>query len=183
MESSADRNALLGAMADYLAGRVLGHPLRVAVDGITASGKSTIADELALELEQRGRSTIPVSMDGFHHRRDHRYRQGTASGDGYYEDAYDFDGARRGLLDPLGPGGDLRYLRRIIDLATAMHRGVKRDASRLGGRAAATSAFRDRYHAAGRRYLGEVDPLTRASVVVDNTDLRHPSVSFNPGPH
>ncbi|MFD9699863.1 hypothetical protein [Lentzea sp. NPDC059081] len=32
-----------------------------------------------------------------------------------------------------------------------------------------------RYHAASRRYLDEVGPAGRATVVLDNTDLAHPS--------
>jgi hypothetical protein len=50
---------------------------------------------------------------------------------------------------------------------------------RLAGRAelltsAATDAFTHRYHAAGRRYLRDIDPRGRASIVVGNNDLAHP---------
>lgn len=92
-------------------------PIRVAVDGITAAGKTTFAGRLADALSARGRPVIRVSMDGFHNPRALRYRQGRGSADGYYEDAYDFDAVRRVLLDPLGPGGDRRYRTAVIDLA------------------------------------------------------------------
>lgn len=95
----------------------LGRPVRVAVDGITAAGKTTFADALAVALGRVGRSVIRVSMDGFHHPRAVRHRQGRASAVGYYEDAYDMAGLRRVLLDPLGPDGDRRYRRAVIDLA------------------------------------------------------------------
>ncbi|ANZ41233.1 hypothetical protein BBK82_39960 [Lentzea guizhouensis] len=57
-------------------------------------------------------------MDGFHHPRAHRHRQGRDSADGYYADAYDFAAFDRLVLTPLGPGGDRRYRTRIIDLRT-----------------------------------------------------------------
>jgi len=41
------RERVLGRIADHLAARELGHPLRVAVDGVTAAGKTTLARELA----------------------------------------------------------------------------------------------------------------------------------------
>jgi uridine kinase len=212
------RDLLVAEVARLLLVRAVGHPLRVAVDGITCAGKSTFADELAAAVTGLGRPVARVSMDGFHHRREHRYRQGRQSGDGYYEDAYDFRRAARELLAPLGPGGSLRYRDRILDLVTdrpvdswatatpdtvlivdgsflqraelvpywdeviylhvdlavAFDRGVSRDADAMGGREAAAQAYAQRYHAAGRRYLREVDPLARAGIVLDNNDLGRP---------
>ncbi|MGH9007484.1 MAG: gamma-glutamylcyclotransferase [Acidimicrobiales bacterium] len=55
-------------------------------------------------------------MDGFHHRREQRYRQGPESGLGYYEDAYDLVALGGLVLSPLGPNGDLCYAPRVIDL-------------------------------------------------------------------
>jgi len=108
---------VLGRVADHLIARQVGHPLRVAVDGITAAGKTTLARELAAAVAARGRPAAHLSMDGFHHPRVHRHRQGRDSATGYYEDAYDFPTFTRTVLTPLGPGGDRRYRRRIIDLA------------------------------------------------------------------
>lgn len=110
---------VIGVVCDRIGALRLGHPVRVAVDGITAAGKTTFAEGLAAELRStRRRSVIRVSMDGFHHPRAVRYRQGRGSADGYYEDAYDFDAFRRNVLDPLSPSGDRRYRTAIIDLAT-----------------------------------------------------------------
>lgn len=91
--------------------RADGHPRRVAVDGITAAGKTTFADLLATAVSAAGMPVIRVSMDGFHNPRAVRYRQGRGSADGYYEDAYDLAAVRRVLLDPLGPNGDWWYSR------------------------------------------------------------------------
>lgn len=104
-------------VSERVTGLDLGHPVRVAVDGITGVGKTTFAGCLADAIKGRGRPVLQVSMDGFHNPRAVRYRQGRGSADGYYEDAYDFDGVRRELLDPLGPGGDRRFRSAVIDLA------------------------------------------------------------------
>lgn len=108
----------LASCVEQIAAVDVDHPMRIAVDGITAAGKTTFADHLAMALESAGTSVLRVSMDGFHNCRAVRYRQGRNSGDGYYEDAYDFDALGRVLLDPLGPGGDLCYRTSVLDLAS-----------------------------------------------------------------
>ncbi|WP_245616300.1 uridine kinase [Deinococcus radiopugnans] len=93
------------------------HPvLRVAVDGVDGAGKTTFADELAASLRELGREVICVSADDFHHPRAVRYRLGRDSPAGFYRDSYDHAGLRRTLLDPLGPGGALRYRTAILDV-------------------------------------------------------------------
>jgi uridine kinase len=114
----APRGHVIDRIADHLVAQDPGHPLRVAVDGITASGKTTLARELAAAVEARGRPALHVSMDGFHHPRAHRHRQGRSSADGYYEDAYDLGTFARDVLRPLGPGGGRMYRGAIIDLAS-----------------------------------------------------------------
>lgn len=106
----------LGRIADHLCAADPGHPPRVAVDGITAAGKTTLARALADAVRERGRPAIHVSMDGWHHPRAHRHRQGRDSAVGYYQDAYDFAAFDRWVLAPLGRGEP--YRTRIIDLAT-----------------------------------------------------------------
>jgi uridine kinase len=105
-------NRLAGAVASLN----LGHATRVAIDGRTASGKTTLAAELAEALRRRGRPVILTSIDGFHRPKAERYRQGRHSPKGYYEDARDLKAVRRLLLDPLGPGGDSRYRTASFDL-------------------------------------------------------------------
>lgn len=94
----------------------LGHPVRVAVDGITASGKSTVARALASSIRSLNRPAIHLTMDGFHHPRVHRHRQGRLSAEGYYWDAYDFESLIAEVLVPLGPGGSGLYREGVIDL-------------------------------------------------------------------
>lgn len=91
-------------------------PIRVAVDGRTASGKTTFADELAVALQKAGRPVIRASVDGFHQPASVRHRQGRRSPDGYYEDGRDLGAVRRLLLDPLSPEGSRMYVTESFDL-------------------------------------------------------------------
>jgi len=114
-QSRPEREQILVELAQHLVARKLPHPLRVAIDGIDAAGKTTLADELAGQIEDLGRPVIHASIDGFHHPRAHRYRRGPLSPAGYYEDSFDYDALRANLLRPLGPAGDRRYRPAIFD--------------------------------------------------------------------
>lgn len=94
----------------------LSHPTRVAIDGRTASGKTTLADEIADTLRRRGRSVIRTSIDGFHRPKAERYARGRNSPEGYYFDARDWEAIKYFLLNPLGPDGDLCYRTITFDL-------------------------------------------------------------------
>ncbi len=60
-----------------------------------------------------------------------------------------------------------------VDAELALRRGTMRDTTRAGG-AQAEAIHRDRYHAAEQVYLAEVDPISRADLVVDNRELARP---------
>ncbi|MBO0778571.1 MAG: hypothetical protein J2P37_07050 [Ktedonobacteraceae bacterium] len=94
------------------------HPLRVAIDGIDAAGKTTLANELAPLIEENGYIVIRASIDDFHRPRAERYRQGPVSPQGYYEDAFDYTALQKALLQPLGPMGNGCYRRAIFDYRT-----------------------------------------------------------------
>lgn len=76
-------------------------PLKVAIDGRCASGKTVLANELALALAPTGWNVLRSSVDGFHHPRERRYKKGEYSAAGYYEDAYDYQTVIDSLLGPL----------------------------------------------------------------------------------
>jgi uridine kinase len=109
------RAGALHALADLVEGIVCLHPVRVAIDGADAAGKTVLADELGAVLADRGRDVIRASIDGFHRPRAERYRRGRDSPIGYYEDSFDYQLVRRILLDPLGPGGDRTYRTKAFD--------------------------------------------------------------------
>jgi uridine kinase len=115
---SPSRNLSIERLAACVCALHLAHPVRVAVDGTTASGKSTLARELTEAVAAIGRQVIHLSMDGYHYPRQHRWKRGPLSAEGYYEDAYDFEAFVKNVLTPLGPKGDRRFRERIIDLAT-----------------------------------------------------------------
>ena len=116
MATPTERANAVSTLADFIARTRRDHPLRVAVDGRTASGKTTLADELAAELRASGRAVIRTSVDGFHRPKAERYARGRHSAEGYYYDARDLGAMRRLLLDPLGPMGDRLYRTASFDL-------------------------------------------------------------------
>jgi uridine kinase len=85
------------------------HPVRVAIDGVDASGKTTLADELALPLRRAGRTVICASVDRFHNPRATRMQRGALSPEGFYLDSFNYDAFISCLLQPLGPGGSRQY--------------------------------------------------------------------------
>lgn len=212
-------------LIDAFAARILKispERLRVAVDGYTASGKTSFAHELAAAIRAQSRPTLRASFDDFKKPwRDAREKgYDRISGEGYYRNAPDFESARRLLLEPAGPHGsgtvalcghdpltglDHRHVTveapgdavLIVDSVFAMRpeydeywdfriwldvaadlslaRGIERDAESEGA-AEAERLHRDRYHESLRIYIAEVDPLSKADVVVDNTDFANPSL-------
>lgn len=64
-------------------------PLRIAVNGIEGTGKTTFAVALCAFLKEIGLDALHVSIDGFHYNKARRYRQGRDAAKGYYEDSYD----------------------------------------------------------------------------------------------
>jgi uridine kinase len=82
------REEVIAEVAGLVCATEVGHPVRTAIDGVTAAGKSTFASELTAAVGARGRPAIHLTMDGFHHPRAHRHRRGRTSAEGYYEDAY-----------------------------------------------------------------------------------------------
>ncbi|WP_426502408.1 cytidylate kinase family protein [Dactylosporangium sp. McL0621] len=109
------RDELLGRLAAAVGSVTVAHPLRVAVDGAPAAGKTTLADELAVVLRAQGRDVIRASIDDFLFPRAQRYPRGEYSAEGCYFDTHDYAALNRVLLDPLGPGGDRRFQNAVYD--------------------------------------------------------------------
>lgn len=112
------RDVLLAELTDAIDAIERAHPVRVAVDGVGVSGKTSLADELVAPLTARGREVIRASIDGFHRTREERTRLGDESPEGYLNDSFDYEAVRTVLLEPLGPCGDLRYRTSVFDFRT-----------------------------------------------------------------
>ena len=114
--SKSARNGVIDELATMIAALQQPSPIRVAVDGRTASGKTRFADELAARIMRQNREVIRTSIDGFHNPKAIRYARGRYSAEGYYFDARNLTAIRTLLLDPLGPNGDRRYRTVSFDL-------------------------------------------------------------------
>jgi uridine kinase len=83
----------------------------LAVDGPDAAGKTTLADVFAAELPA---PVIRASIDGFHNPRRIRMRQGEWSGEGYYQDSFDYSALHARLLAPFA-GGEPAVATQVFD--------------------------------------------------------------------
>ena len=109
------RKEILNKIARAIGKIELAHPVRVGIDGLSASGKTVFADELASVLQDEGKIVVRTGQDGFHNPPEIRHRQGPMSVEGYVEDSFDYSSVRENVLQPLGPGGDRRYAPEIFD--------------------------------------------------------------------
>jgi uridine kinase len=110
------RPQIVGELAAAILAIERPHPIRVAIDGVDAAGKTTLGDELARTLIAGGRPVIRSSVDGFHNPAEVRYLQGRFSPEGYYQDSFNYQALKEILLGPLGPGGNRQYREACFDL-------------------------------------------------------------------
>lgn len=81
-----------------------GRACLVAVDGIDGSGKSTFADELAVELAKKQLRALRSTIDSFHNCREVRWQRGRDSPLGFYLDSHNINAVQELLLEPLRTG-------------------------------------------------------------------------------
>ncbi|MFL3871338.1 cytidylate kinase family protein [Streptomyces griseobrunneus] len=112
------RSELLSRLAETIESVTVGHPVRVAIDGPPAAGKTTLADELAVVLRAQGREVIRATIEGFLFPKAQRYQRGEYSPEGCYFDSHDHDTMCQVLLDPLGPTGDRKFQQAVYDRGT-----------------------------------------------------------------
>ena len=102
------------------------HRLRVAIDGLTAAGKTSLGHEVARGLARRGRRVFRASLDDFKRPWSERHRYDRISGEGYYRNAFDPVAVCDLLLDPSAPTADGRVALRSIDPVTQIdHSAIK----------------------------------------------------------
>jgi uridine kinase len=102
------RQALLTRLVGEIVSISWDRPVRVAVDGPDAAGKTTFADELAVALSGI-RPAIRVSVDDYIRPAEQRVQSPGVSAAGYFDDNFDLACLIAGYLIPLGPDGDRNY--------------------------------------------------------------------------
>lgn len=197
-------------LADLLAAALPGPGrLRVLVDGPPAAYPERLADALVDPMRIRGVPPLRVSAADFLRPASVRLEHGHTDPQAYYEGWTDLGALRREVLDPLGPGGNARWLPTLWDAAAdrstrqgyrvAPERAVLLlDGPMLLGRGLPcelavhlrlTPAARRRRTAADwawtlpafERYEREVRPADVAQVVVHADDPAHPAISVRDG--
>lgn len=101
---SAQRRALIASVVAMI-DRLGPSRLRIAVDGMTASGKSTFGHELAAGISEIHRQVLRASLDDFKRPWSEAHCYDRVSGEGYFRKAFDYECVKRLLLMPAGPNG------------------------------------------------------------------------------
>lgn len=116
--SSMRRNLLINKLATRIQQIQSPHPVRVAIDGVDASGKTFLADELIESLEGNHRQIIQASADNFHNPKSLRWCRGSLSPEGFYYDSYNYKALISNLLEPLNHEGDRIIHTAVFDMVT-----------------------------------------------------------------
>jgi uridine kinase len=101
--SALGRDAALAQLLERIAQLRL--PARIAVDGVDAAGKTTLAGELGERLP----SATRISADDFLRPVEDRHRQGRESARGFYDDSFDHERLRGAVLAASVAGGTARF--------------------------------------------------------------------------
>ncbi len=109
------RTKVLKQLERFIVSREISHPMKVAIDGIDAAGKTILSKELVSLLSQNTKHIIRASIDDFHNPREIRYRRGADSPEGYYHDSFDYQALKSMLLAPLGPYGNRQFRTALFD--------------------------------------------------------------------
>jgi hypothetical protein len=109
---------LVGEIADELVSREPDSSLRVAVDGPAAAEPGRLADALVAPLRLRGRPVERVDTADFLRPASIRLEFGRENPDTFYAGWFDEPGLAREVLEPAGPGGSGRILRRLWNATT-----------------------------------------------------------------
>lgn len=115
--------------------------VRVAVDGRTAAGKTTLGHELARVLADEGRVVLRGSLDDFKRPWSDRHLYDRTTGEGYYRNAYDFEAITTLLLEPATPTGSGQVALCSIDPLTQVNHSQERVAMPYDGILLVDSVF------------------------------------------
>jgi hypothetical protein len=95
-----------------------GVAVRLGVDGPVAADTAALADAVAAALRSDAVPVARVRAEDFLRARSLRLEYGRDDPDAFHDLWYDVGALRREVLEPLGPGGDGRWLPKLRDAAT-----------------------------------------------------------------
>jgi uridine kinase len=99
-------------------------PYVVAIDGVSAAGKSTFTESLAEKLIQQGLRIEIIHIDDFHNPKSVRYRSEDEAAD-FYELNIDFKTFIESVLTPIKQRGELITKMRLLDLQADTYTNLK----------------------------------------------------------
>ena len=114
-----NKDLLFEVVTKLIKKKKINTPLKIGIDGVSASGKTYLADFIMNNLQDKtNRNIIRASLDGFHNSPDVRYKKGKNSIEGYCQDSFNYKGLTECLLDPLSIEGSRKYKKAIYDFKT-----------------------------------------------------------------
>lgn len=88
-------------IAQWILERKKAGPFLAAIDGVDASGKTTLADAVAAGLHAQGKNAVRVSIDHFHNPAAIRARRGALSPEGFFYDSFDLEALQACVIQPV----------------------------------------------------------------------------------
>ena len=187
----------LDSLADeFLHNYATGRTLR-AVDGLDGAGTKPFADALAERLGRGGHAVFRASIDRFHRPAAERETRGADSGEGYYRDSFDYDLFRRVLVEPFRMAGSTGFVTAAFDVERDQPLEMQWQTGPADATLIVDGAFLHRPELRGlwnwsiwletsptaatsaeMIYVTQAKPRTRASAIVDNTEVEHPRRVF-----
>ena len=163
----------------------------VAVDGLDGSGKSRLGEALAQACEAAGTPALLLHVDDGKRDLDFAGLDQEAESALYYDRYYDFDAVERRLaafehgiaivegvfclrVPAVAAAAELIVL--TVTAKEAQRRILERDRSKGRTDDDINRRIDRRYFPGQWRYHAEHDPMSRASVVIDNDDWRQPRI-------
>lgn len=182
---SEARTQLIQAVARVV---MEGDVRKVGIDGVDGSGKTTFAEALGAELRSQNCPTERLHADDFLSPPEIRHRLGQQSPEGFWLDSYDLPALASAVAQPretvLLVDGLFLHRDELVDLwdlsiflDVPFEVSVSRMSTRDGTEPDPLHESQKRYVEGQKIYFHECSPLTRATLVIDNSDFERPYLS------
>ena len=101
-----NRQDLISTICVQVIERAVKRPFIIGIDGLSASGKTYLSNEIADALAIDGNSILRAGIDGFLNTKEIRNRTGEFDPDGYYRDCFDYKFLTKNFFAPIKRDGD-----------------------------------------------------------------------------